>query len=241
MYNHRGRKEMSDVFNKIRGGLIVSCQSEGDDPFNTPGGVTLFARAAEMAGAAAIRSQGLAKIRRIIRDVPLPMIGLLKGKFPDGTVKITGSFRQVEQLRRLGCDIIAVDATFRPREGLTGPEFISAIKERFPGTVIMADIATYAEGTACCKAGADCLSTTLSGYTPETSHLPKDEPDFELLKNLVKDCDIPVIAEGKIKSPGEAAEMMKLGAFAVVVGTVITRPRVVMGWYREAIEKVARN
>lgn len=230
---------MSDVFGRIKGGLIVSCQSEGDDPFNTPGGVSLFAKAAQMAGAAAIRSQGLSKIKRIMRDVPLPMIGLLKGKFPDGTVKITGSFRQVEQLRKLKCDIIAVDGTFRLREGLSGPDFISEIKRKYPDTAVMADIATYEEGIACHKAGADCLSTTLSGYTPETAHLPKDTPDFDLLKRLAADCDIPVIAEGKIKSPDEASEMMRLGAFAVVVGTVITRPRVVMGWYREAIEKVA--
>lgn len=228
---------MKSVFDRIKGGLIVSCQSEGDDPFNTPFGVTLFARAAQMAGAAAIRSQGVAKIRRIMRDIPLPMIGLLKGKFPDGTVKITGSFRQVEKLLALGCDIIAIDGTYRIREGLTGPDFIAEVKKRYPKAVIMADIATYDEGVACAKAGVDCLSTTLSGYTPETHHLPKDKPDFELLKKLARDCSIPVIAEGKIKSPEEAAEMMKLGAFAVVVGTVITRPRVVMGWYREAIEK----
>lgn len=228
---------MSDIFDKIKGGLIMSCQSEGDDPFNTPSGVTLFAKAARMAGASAIRSQGIAKIRRIIRDVPLPMIGLLKGRFSDGTVKITGSFRQVEQLLGLGCNIIAIDGTFRQREGLSGPDFITEVKKRYPQAVIMADIATYDEGIACQRAGADCLSTTLSGYTPETFHLPKDKPDFELLKNLAGDCDIPVIAEGKIKSPEEAAEMIRLGAFAVVVGTVITRPRVVMGWYKEAIEK----
>lgn len=228
---------MIDVFQKIKGGMIISCQSEGDDPFNTPSGVTLFAKAAHMAGAAGIRSQGLAKIRMIIKNVPLPMIGLLKGKFSDGTVKITGSFRQVEQLVNLGCDIIAIDGTFRLREGLTGPNFISEVKKRFPNCVIMADIATYEEGIACEAAGAQCLSTTLSGYTPETQHLPKDRPDFKLLESLVLKCKIPVIAEGKIKSPEDAAQMMKLGAFAVVIGTVITRPRVVMGWYNEAIKK----
>lgn len=227
---------MTEVFDKIKGGMIISCQSEGDDPFNTPSGVTLFAKAAQMAGAAAIRSQGLAKIKMIKKNVPLPMIGLLKGKFSDGTVKITGSFRQVEQLVNLGCDIIAIDGTFRLREGLTGPAFITEVQKRFPNCVVMADIATYEEGIACEAAGAQCLSTTLSGYTPETHHLPKNEPDFKLLGSLVFNCKIPVIAEGKIKSPEDAAEMIKLGAFAVVIGTVITRPRVVMGWYNEAIK-----
>ena len=226
---------MNKVFEKIKNGLIVSCQSEGSDPFNTPSGVTLFAKAAQMAGAAAIRSQGLAKIRMIKKHVPLPMIGLLKGKFPDGTVKITGSKHQVEQLLKLGCEIIAIDGTFRKRENLAGPDFIKKIKSEFPGVLIMADIATYEEGIACESSGADCISTTLSGYTPETTNLPKDIPDFLLLETLAKDCHIPVIAEGKIKSPEEAKKMMELGAFAVVVGTVITRPRVVMGWYKDAV------
>jgi N-acylglucosamine-6-phosphate 2-epimerase len=228
---------MSSIFDKIKGGLIVSCQSEGADPFNTPSGVTLFAKAAYMAGAAGIRSQGIAKIRMIKKNVPLPMIGLLKGKFSDGTVKITGSFRQVEQLLKLGCDIVAIDGTFRLREGLSGPDFISAVRHKFPECVIMADIATYEEGIACESAGAHCLSTTLSGYTPETSHLPKNEPDFGLLQSLASECKIPVIAEGKIKSPDEASQMMKSGAFAVVIGTVVTRPRVVIGWYNDAIRK----
>lgn len=228
---------MNKVFEQIKNGLIVSCQSEGSDPFNTPSGVTLFAKAAQMAGAAAIRSQGLAKIRMIKKHVPLPMIGLLKGTFPDGTVKITGSTHQVKQLVKLGCEIIAIDGTFRKRENLTGPEFIKKIKSEFPGTLIMADIATHDEGIACEESGADCLSTTLSGYTPETIHLPKDVPDFSLLERLAKYSCIPVIAEGKIKSPEEAKKMMELGAFAVVVGTVITRPRVVMGWYKDAVTK----
>mgnify|MGYP001457241707 CR=1 FL=1 len=228
---------MNEVFNKIKNGLIVSCQSEGLDPFNTPSGVTLFAKAAQMAGASAIRSQGLAKIRMIKKQVPLPMIGLLKGKFPDGTVKITGSTRQVEQLLGLGCEIIAIDGTFRKRENLTGPEFIKKLKLDYPNLVVMADIATIEEGVTCEASGADCLSTTLSGYTPDTASLPKDIPDFALLESLAKKCKIPVIAEGKIKSPEEAKKMMELGAFAVVVGTVITRPRVVMGWYKDAIKE----
>lgn len=46
----------------------------------------------------------------------------------------------------------------------------------------MADISTFAEGMAAAEAGANLLSTTLSGYTEES---PKsDLPDFELLRRL---------------------------------------------------------
>ncbi|KAB2909741.1 MAG: N-acetylmannosamine-6-phosphate 2-epimerase [Ignavibacteriales bacterium] len=227
---------MKDTLKQLKGGLIVSCQSEGNDPFNTPEGVTLFAKAAQMAGAVAIRSEGIEKIRQIKKEVPLPMIGLLKGKFPDGTVKITGSFQQVEQLIGLGCEIIAIDGTDRIREGLTGHDFIASVKKNYPETIIMADVAQFEEGIRCRDAGADCLSTTLSGYTPDTSRVPDDAPDFELLSKLSAAVEIPVICEGRIKSPAHAKTAMEMGAYAVVVGTVITRPRVVMSWYKNAIE-----
>ncbi len=47
-----------DIFRCMKGGLVVSCQSEGADPFNeNPEYMALFARAAEMGGACGFRSQ----------------------------------------------------------------------------------------------------------------------------------------------------------------------------------------
>lgn len=231
---------MDNVFEAIKHKLIVSCQSEGDDPFNSPELVALFAKAAEMGGAAGIRSQGVEKTKKIMETVSLPVIGLIKTKFPDGTVCITGSFKAVEELIGTGCHIIAIDGTFRTREGLTGPEFIAEVKKRYNCTV-MADISTVEDGLASIKAGADCISTTLSGYTPETRNMAHDRPDTELLKTLAEKSPVPVIAEGRINTPEWAAEMMKLGAYAVVVGTAITRPRIVTGWFIDAIKKVLDN
>ena len=64
--------------------LIVSCQAEGDDPFNNIEGVTLFARAAEMGGADCIQSEGVAKTKSIIKNVNIPVIGLVKNYYEDG-------------------------------------------------------------------------------------------------------------------------------------------------------------
>lgn len=224
-------------FNKIKNGLIVSCQAEGDDPFNTPDGVLLFAKAALMGGAAGIRTEGYEKTKKIVEGVNAPVIGLIKSYFDDGFVKITGSFADVEKLIDTKCDIIAIDGTFREREGFTGPDFIKEVKRRYDCKV-MADISTYEDGAACAAAGADCLSTTLSGYTPETKDLPHDKPNIELLGKLAADFNIPVIAEGKVNTPEFAAQMIKNGAWAVVVGTVLTRPRVVTGWFVDAIKNV---
>lgn len=225
------------VIETLRGEMIVSCQAEGTDPFNTPEYVALFAKAAMMGGAKAIRSEGLEKIKAIKASVDLPVIGLLKSAFADGTVRITGSMREAELLITAGCDIIAVDGTFREREGLSGPDFIHTIKMRYPDMPVLADIATLKEAEACQQAGADCVSTTLSGYTPETR---TDSPvaDFALIAQASRRLTVPVFAEGRINTPEEAAQAIALGAYAVITGTAITRPRVITQWFVHAIKNI---
>ncbi|TGE25821.1 putative N-acetylmannosamine-6-phosphate 2-epimerase [Hymenobacter aquaticus] len=219
----------------LRGGLIVSCQAEGDSPFNTPAGVALFARAAVQGGAAGIRSEGIEKTRRILAEVSVPVIGLLKSSFADGTVCITGTLAGVRALAEMGCAVVAIDGTLREREGLSGPDFIRQVKAEM-GCLVMADIATVAEGDACAAAGADCLSTTLSGYTPETAHLKAAGPDLALVRDLVARVGIPVFAEGRLNTPADAAAARQAGAWAVVAGSAITRPTLITEWYVQALQ-----
>ena len=226
---------MNEIFKSLKNALIVSCQAVDDSPFYSPEAVVMFAKAAVQGGAAAIRSEGVEKTKMILNQVHVPVIGLLKSKFEDGYVKITGSFEEVEKLFNIGCHIIAIDGTFRKREGLRGPEFIREVKSRF-NTIVMADVSTYAEGIACADYGADCISTTLSGYTPDTKYYPMDKPDNDIVEKLVRDVKIPVIAEGRINRPEFASGMIARGAWCVVVGTAITRPKSIASWYVEAIK-----
>ena len=226
---------MNEFLKQLKGGMIVSCQAEGDDPFNAnPEYMALFARAAEMGGAIGIRTQGIEKLKAIKRATKLPVIGLLKSQFPDGTVCITGSFNEVEQLIAAGSDIVAIDGTFRKRESLSGPEFIKEVKKRY-GCIVLADIATYAEAKACEEAGADCVSTTLNGYTPDTLQF-HEGPNYDVLIECVKGLTVPVFAEGRYNTPAEAGKAMELNAYAVISGTAITRPRVITRWFVEAIK-----
>lgn len=227
---------MHKVFYKIRKGLIVSCQADAGDPFDSPEGVSLFAKAAELAGAVGIRTAGIEKTKKIISTVNLPVIGLVKTKFPDGMVCITSSFSAVEELIKTGCEIISIDGTFRMRENLCGPDFIYEVKKRY-NCVVMADIARTDEAKSCIEAGADCVSTTLSGYTPETLQLKSEGPDFQLLEEVIKVSPVPVIAEGRYNTPQHAKEAVIKGAWAVVVGTAITRPRIITRWFTDAIKE----
>lgn len=226
---------MNKSLRQIKNSLIVSCQAEGDSPFNSPEGVAMFAKSVVSGGAAAIRSEGIEKTRKIIESVSVPVIGLIKSNYEDGFVRITGSQNEFEELVKIGCNIIAIDGTFRLRENLSGPEFIRMIKNKFNCT-IMADVATYKEGLACAEAGADCVSSTLSGYTPETKKANNIVPDFELVKMLSNKLKIPVIAEGRINTPAFAEKMINIGAWSVVVGSAITRPKLITEWYCKAIK-----
>lgn len=225
---------MNNVFDALRGGLIVSCQAEGDDPFNQSQYLALFAKAAQMGGAVGIRAQGAANIAAIAATVALPVIGITKSTFPDGSVLVTGDFADVEAIMLAGAAAVALDATDRVRpNGMRGAPFLVAVRAACP-LPLMADIATLAEGDAALLAGADAVATTLSGYTPDTQG-KGDEPDWELLQGLLRISDRPVIVEGRVWTPDQARRALDLGAHAVVVGTAITRPRVVTRKFVDAM------
>jgi len=227
---------INDILIRLRGGIIVSCQAEGDDPFNQPEYLALFARAAAMGGARGIRAREAVNIRAIRAAVELPVIGITKSAFADGSVLITGDFPDVQAVIDAGADIAAADATRRERpNGFTGAQFIAEMKQRWE-IPVMADVSTLEEGLAAETAGADLIGTTLAGYTPHTARrYREDEPDWELLDALARQARVPVIAEGRIWTPEQARQALELGAFAVVVGTAITRPRVITRRFVDAM------
>jgi N-acylglucosamine-6-phosphate 2-epimerase len=228
---------MDSFFNEIKGNLIVSCQHEDGSPFNNPESMANFAYCAWKGGAAAIRTEGIDNVLAISKATPLPIIGLVKSAFSDGSVLITGTMQNVEELVKAGCKVVAIDGTFRLRQGLSGPDFIKKVKREF-GVLVMADIDGVDEADACIEAGADCISTTLAGYTPNTQGFNHHVPDLELLKVLCQKYPqrIPIIAEGRFNTPQLAKIAIEIGAWSVVAGTAITRPLTITKWFSNAIK-----
>lgn len=218
---------MNELIQQCKNGLIVSCQNEGDDPFNNPEYLAKFAKTAEMGGACAIRAEGFENIKAIRAHVELPIIGIIDGEFSDGWICVTPDFSDIESLIDSGADIVALDVTPRKRpNGMDGIEFFDEVRNRFD-TPLIADISTFEEGIRAAEMGADALATTLSGYTEYTQKKLNDEPDFELIEDLARAVKIPVFAQGRIWTPIQAKKALMCGAFSVVVGSAITRPRVI--------------
>lgn len=197
-----------------------------------------FALAAIIGGAGGIRSEGVEKTRMIRSVTGLPLIGLIKDKYPDGCVRITRAFDEAERILDTGIDILAVDGTFRVVNGLTGPEFIAACRKTYPGVCILADISTVDEAGECISNGADVISTCLRGFTPGTRDLVSGSADIAFVRQLLERYPaFPVLGEGLIHTPAEAGMIAGMGVWAVVVGTAITRPHVVTEWFVREINR----
>lgn len=221
-------RELLDV---LRGRLIVSCQAPPGDPLRAPEHMAAAA-ASVAAGApvAAIRVQGVEDIRAVRAVVTLPLIGLWK----DGAegVYITPTAAHARAVAEAGAEIVAIDATGRPRpDGRPLRDTVEAVHQL--GRLVMADVSTADEGVAAASLGVDLISTTLSGYTSYSRQQPG--PDLALIAELADRVDVPVLAEGRLHTPEEARTAMESGAWAVVVGGAITAPAAIASRFAAAL------
>ena len=81
--------------------------------------------------------------------------------------------------------------------------------------------------------GADIIGTTLGGYTQDRNKTMG--PDFEFAQEAIEACTKPVVVEGRVHTLEHAAAVMRLGAHAVCVGTAITHPTTITGWFAAAV------
>ena len=215
----------------------MSCQALPHEPLHSSYIMGRMAKAAEEGGAVGIRANTKEDIQEIQSQVDLPIIGIVKRDYEGSDVYITPTMKEIDELMEVKPEIIAVDATIAKRPGgITIDEFFHQIKEKYPDQLLMADCSTVEEALHAEELGFDFIGTTMVGYTPQSSSMKIEENDFEILREIVKKAKHKVIAEGNINTPEKAKRVIELGAFSVVVGSIITRPQLITKSFAEALD-----
>ncbi|MEB3332504.1 MAG: N-acetylmannosamine-6-phosphate 2-epimerase [Synechococcaceae cyanobacterium] len=207
----------------VSGGLIVSVQAPEGSPLRDPHVIAAMAEASLVNGAIGVRLESPEHIGAVRRRCPEALIvGLWKRTFPGSPVYITPGWQEIQAVWAAGADVIALDATARPRPS---GESLDALVERCRrelGAPLMADVDSVDNGLLAAALGCAWVGTTLFGYTEGSA--AQKPPAWDLLGPLRSALPetVPLICEGGIASAAQAGQALKHGADAVVVGTAIT-------------------
>lgn len=215
---------LAPAIRQLAGGLIVSCQANGDHPMHDSATIAKVAAAALAGGAVGLRINGPEDVAAVRAITDAPIIALYKRQGPLRQ-EITVDLDDAKALADAGADIIAAEIT---EEASTNRvEHVQALIEA-TGLPLMADISTVNEAQLAWQGGAQLVGTTLSGYTPQ-SRQDLDGPDVDLVRTLT-DSGMRVIAEGRMRSPADVNAAHLAGAYAVVAGRFVTDPQVITEW-----------
>lgn len=228
---------MNQKVENLRGRLIVSCQALPNEPLHSSFIMGRMALAAKEGGAAGIRANTREDVAEIQKQVDLPVIGIVKRDYEDSKVYITPTMKEIDELMEAKPEIIALDATSDLKPGGKGlDEFYREIRAAYPDQLLMADCSTAEEAVHADELGFDFIGTTLVGYTDQSKGMKIEAGDFSIIREIVAKVKHRVIAEGNINTPQKARRVIELGAFSVVVGSIITRPQLITKSFAEALK-----
>ena len=220
----------------LQGGLIVSVQAPEGSPMRHNDVIAAMAEASLNNGAIGVRLESPEHIGAVRRRCPEALIiGLWKRTFADSAVYITPGWEEIRAVWAAGADVVALDATDRPRpEGQDLAALIRRAREELHAP-LMADVDSVANGVRAAELGCQWVGTTLYGYTEATAS--QSPPAWGLLPQLRQQLPLEtlLICEGGISSPQQARQALEGGADAVVVGTAITGVDLQVAAYRRQL------
>lgn len=221
------------ILEKIKYGLIASCQPVDDGPMDKPEIVSAMAQASVIGGASGIRIEGIENLKATRTNVNVPIIGIVKRDLPDSPIRITPFLEDIDNLAEAGADIIAVDGTNRHRP-VSIEDAVKRIHQK--NCLAMADCSNLEEALYCQSLGFDIVGSTMSGYTGNETPL---EPDYQLVKDMHA-AGCRVMAEGRYNSPELAKKAIEIGAYSVTVGSALTRLEHIVSWFVDAVKSAQK-
>lgn len=202
--------------------LVASVQADATSPLHEPSIILRLAEASLGEGVEVLRLQGILDILAVKAAHPnVPIAGLIKTEIARDQVYISPSLKEVQALIEVGCEIVCVDGTSRPRPGdATLEQLIQMIHGA--GRLALADCDHMESARFASLCGADIISTTLSGYT---EHTPAQKgPDLNFVRQAARELSQVVLAEGRYSEAWQIESAIRAGAAGVVVGGALNDP-----------------
>lgn len=201
-------------------GIIASIQPRWNSVFNNNELIASFA--VECAPhVVALRIEGYGNVESVSealgrKGLRTPIIGIIKEKENVLNTLITPSHEQAERLMDFGADYVAMEIS--DRIGVN-----SVVESVKSGVPVIADIGHAKHIDIALGCGVCAITTALSGYLNARTH-PFAEPDIDLLKACVES-GVPIVAEGRYRTPKHLEMAREAGAHAVCMGNAIHEPK----------------
>lgn len=221
--------------------LIASVQASPQSPVDDPNTLLRLAKASLQEGVRILRLEGLENINLIKPATEVPVIGLIKRSYPKTSHYITPTMREVDELLRTDCEIIALDVRTLGADSVQAVERLAPLVDAChrAGRLVLADCTAVEDIDCATKAGCDVLSTTFFASTPGGETFTK--PQFGELAKFLAASDLPVIAEGVFQTESHVRQAMAMGARGVVVGGALNDPIKVTKRFTAAAKTSRKN
>lgn len=134
-------------------------------------------------------------------------------------------YYQIQALRTVGVDFVVLDSAHGHSKNIIN--FLKGIKKSFPDLqVIAGNIVTPAAAHDLIMAGADALKVGIGPGSICTTRIVAGVgvPQFSAIAQVAKvakSFEIPVIADGGIKSSGDIVKALGIGANTVMIGSLL--------------------
>ncbi len=148
-----------------------------------------------------------------------------KGRLRVGAaVGVKDDFLQrTEALVNIGTDLIVVDVAHGHSNAAISA--VKQIKKKFDIDVVAGNVCTASGTRELIKAGADCIKIGVGpgGYCTTRIVTGCGVPQLSAIFNCSKEAkNIPVIADGGIKTSGDIVKALAAGAQTIMIGTLVT-------------------
>ena len=146
-----------------------------------------------------------------------------RGRLRVGAAVGVYDFERVEKLLAAGCDVIVVDTAHGHSHNVI--DTVKQIKQRHDVELIAGNVATSEATRALIEAGADGVKVGIGPGSICTTRIVAGigVPQLTAVMNcskLADDAGVPIIADGGIRSSGDAAKALVAGASSIMIGSL---------------------